>query len=548
MEACAAGNKKPVYLEFKYTGLSCNGAINSQVKDECEQFSPNMELPEVVRIVAKSKKGVIIHDAIVKQNALITFTGADQDIVMDDVTKTKKGKNEDKSKSKKKNGFGSEIMIMIMKDSEVLQTIAIHTSCSDPLIKGDQFGGLELIYASATLLALEDPGPGTCDLDVLSDPCEELEKDFTALTFIYSQTKCQVPFSQPQNKGSCNDIQDITSAFGEKVSIIAFQDKKDLVVTPAGNVGPGDAVTIGHPDGFKGNEITVEIQTTEDEPKLVQKLRIHISCSAPLFAQFGSLKHTEITDANGETRSRLSEVELQYSVKNPNQVPIKAQINQITRQPCADKEQSLDVEVDVEEGGTTTITLNISVDQFLGGLVYTVATMETKTTGGSKCGESESSFEFTINRPTSCESGGSKSLKPGTITFRYTGGGCEDQDHDQEVECTATNGMSFAEVDQDPALIEVQDKKGNVLFSDYVEIGATFDVPKPQEGGETGFELTPDIYLSSGSIEALKIHTSCSKPLQVGNQFAFVTVEGWVSKSGRLIGNPSSVPDDCVQA
>jgi len=96
-------------------------------------------------------------------------------------------------------------------------------------------------------------------------------------------------------------------------------------------------------------------------------------------------------------------------------------------------------------------------------------------------------------------------------------------------------GISFIELkytDSLPIYVEVY-LKNVPLGSFHVEKGDTFVV---EATDETGGKLHPEIKLVSNGIELTKIHTSCSKPINIGDEhgdFIIVDLEKLPPKSGK---------------
>jgi hypothetical protein len=109
-------------LQFKYTGASCAASNNPQSgKATC---SGDPAGAEPVRIIVTSKDGkTTYYDSLVDSVDLgETFTAA-----------APAGKS-----------FAADTVVRIYKGGTLLQTLGIHTSCSQPIAVGNKFGSLEL--------------------------------------------------------------------------------------------------------------------------------------------------------------------------------------------------------------------------------------------------------------------------------------------------------------------------------------------------------------------------------------------------------------------
>ena len=164
-----------------------------------------------------------------------------------------------------------------------MQTLKIHTSCSQPLAIGDGFGGVEV--AAFNPLAL------------VASLCDDLGKP-KELTFMYTGDDCDARDNDQGKKAKCDGDLGPTAP----VTIIyTGRHPGDISVTPSTGIAIGDPVTIkanGGRDRLPSNtklEITNGVGT--------QKLEIHTSCSRPVDIgdQFGSLELIEFVSKSGVT-------------------------------------------------------------------------------------------------------------------------------------------------------------------------------------------------------------------------------------------------------
>jgi len=119
--SCADG--KPIQLTFQYTGQDCSASINLGKKDSCSDTG-FLNDPVGFELTGKGKKAdKFIVDPITGINV--------GDLVT--VTSSTPGKR-----------LSSSLNIGISDTDDDLQNLSIHTSCSDPLNVGDQFGSMLL--------------------------------------------------------------------------------------------------------------------------------------------------------------------------------------------------------------------------------------------------------------------------------------------------------------------------------------------------------------------------------------------------------------------
>jgi len=116
--------------------------------------------------------------------------------------------------------------------------------------------------------------------------------------------------------------------------------------------------------------------------------------------------------------------------------------------------------------------------------------------------------------------------KVGDITFKYTGGGCAASDNDQpsdKVSCEDADAIDdIIAVSVTGAGGKDADKVYGVSTSPVAPDGEFTITPAV---GKTKLEAQSTIVLTnSGGTETNEIHTSCSQPLAVGNQFGSLLV------------------------
>jgi SdrD B-like domain len=107
--------------------------------------------------------------------------------------------------------------------------------------------------------------------------------------------------------------------------------------------------------------------------------------------------------------------------------------------------------------------------------------------------------------------------KPASLTFRYTGQSCAASNNPQDGKALCSGDPAFA-----PSVnIEFSDGGSLVYFSGTVALDSTF-VVAPASIGQSSFKANSyvKIYSLSGTLlQSLAIHTSCSQPLGVGDQY-----------------------------
>jgi hypothetical protein len=131
-ELCVGSGKtkvKPTELDLQYTGGTCASSNNSQSKFACTDFSGGPQMTQPVRILFTDKSSPTDSKALVF---------LDQSGVMLNQTVTAKASNA------KQTNFKADSYIHIFSGSTLRETVKMHTSCSQPLIPGEQFGAIKL--------------------------------------------------------------------------------------------------------------------------------------------------------------------------------------------------------------------------------------------------------------------------------------------------------------------------------------------------------------------------------------------------------------------
>ena len=133
-----------------------------------------------------------------------------------------------------------------------------------------------------------------------------------------------------------------------------------------------------------------------------------------------------------------------------------------------------------------------------------------------------------------CEDG----QKPQMLKMEYTGEGCDASNHSQDpgkVSCWGDPNYAS------PVRIIATDKedpfhdKAKVFFDGQVALGGTFNIDAVS-GGAT--KLKADTYVSifdldNNILQTIKFHTSCSQPLNIGDQFGSLIIVGGIMTTGK---------------
>ncbi|MHC5005626.1 MAG: DUF7467 domain-containing protein [Planctomycetota bacterium] len=256
-DACLGGSccefGKPVQLVMRYTGDDCSATWHDQDPDkvECDDFGP---LPDSVYILA--------NDSDSPDDGDVWFAGTvllDELFVIDAFNA-----GEDKLSS------NTWVYIYDVQGGTLLQKVRFHTSCSQPLETGYQFGALLLVDC----VGEDEPIPGQC--------CPS-GSDLQALLLEYTGDDCSATMHN-QNSGSveCEDF----GPLPDTVRIIANK-KSDPFDDPIWFDG-----IVSLSEEFEANALnagqsklggTTYIHVLDpDSNAVLQTVEFHTSCSQPV--------------------------------------------------------------------------------------------------------------------------------------------------------------------------------------------------------------------------------------------------------------------------
>ena len=261
---CCADGIKPTLLALRYTGEDCSATDTAQDADKVSCDGDPGFAPEVM-IVASDDDDPYANDAKVYFEGTVLLDG------IFEMTAANAG--EDK--------FASSSWVHIFDlNGNLLQTVGFHTSCSQPLFKGDQFGSLRLENCGS------DDGGDNGD-NVCADGKPQI------LFMEYTGEDCSASDnSQGDGKTSCTgDPQSAMTVF-----IIANDSDNPADDSNVWFMGEVDINTIFELSALSGGETRFKSNTwvhilDVNTGETLQRVQFHTSCSQPLFRgnQFGSL-------------------------------------------------------------------------------------------------------------------------------------------------------------------------------------------------------------------------------------------------------------------
>ncbi|MHC5002499.1 MAG: DUF7467 domain-containing protein, partial [Planctomycetota bacterium] len=272
-DCCAFG--KPRALTMEYTGDDCSATMHGQDdnKVRCDDYVD--ELPETVYVLATDKSNPS------SNGAKVWFEGVVSMGQTFDIDAANEGKKKLKSTT--------WIHVFDESGSELLQSMKFNTSCSQPLIQGDQFGSALLVDC----VGEDEPVEGDC--------CDAGKPRM--LSMEYTGDDCSATMhGQADNKVSCDDYID---GLPDTVFVLATDksnpNSNGAKVWFEGVVSMGETFDIDAAnEGKKKLKSTTWIHVFDETGlSLLQSVKFHTSCSQPLVQgdQFGSAR---LADCIGE--------------------------------------------------------------------------------------------------------------------------------------------------------------------------------------------------------------------------------------------------------
>ncbi|MEZ4266633.1 MAG: hypothetical protein R3F39_09665 [Myxococcota bacterium] len=389
-----------------------------------------------------------------------------------------------------------------------LEVVELHTSCSKSLSAGDQFGSFLVVELTTTeggttVIPSDEGDGGATECSISVDPVGTgCPGKLTTLSLRYMGGSCADTSQNQGGKLVCaGDTVDASP-----VRIIV-RDRSDggTVLHDESGVGLGTIITASAAIDSKGtlpSNTYVEIRS--ESGALLQRLTIHTSCSQPLALgdRFGAMSVTGMGGDKGDVLSLSSPITYSYVVSNPS---LEAAVVDVF-----DSELGvIATGLVIEAGGQRVLTVSAEISQD----TITVATVSGVTVSGGVCAGDTATSTVTVDAAAqgglSCEDG-----KPAQLVFEYTGESCSATTNAQEGKATCTgnpNGAAPVQAVAGSPQDVMVSNGGSLAVGDIFTITAMGDRLK----SETVLEIRQDGAL----LQSLAIHTSCSKPLVVGDQF-----------------------------
>jgi hypothetical protein len=301
--------------------------------------------------------------------------------------------------------------------------------------------------------------------------------------------------------------------------IYTGKDASKIIVSPSDGIELGD---VFHVIATGRKELHAETKLEAADGGAY--VNIHTSCSQPLGVgdRFGPFEVVSFVGKDGVLHASGSEVKYTYIVTNPN-------ATSIDNVSIVDDQIGVIVSgLSLEPGESAAYEAFQMISEDTTNVAFATA-----DSGGGFCAEAVASATVTVVAPPPPPepprgSGlcADKESKPATVFFEYTGEGCDASTNLQE-------GKFVCSGDPDGAtpisvVFEGKDASKTVVTpSSGIAIGSVFSIAR-QDGRKLRAETKFQIRQGGETLQSLNVHTSCSKPLAVGDKFGGVTLTNFI--------------------
>ena len=480
---------KLTQLVREYTGEGCEGTSHSQDAKKVNCIG-NADGAEDVYVKVTNKKGKRIYAS--KSNVNIGDTI---------LVEASHGKGRDKEDKKKHLDSATKISVYEKKSgkkNEVMESVIFHTSCSQPLNVGDQFGSFKVVSLVSTKGGLVDlpdePTPEPDEPECITElpavaPPHCLGKIGT-MGLRYTGGGCSSSSHSQGDSASC--IGDANSASPVRMVVSDSTDSTIYLDTGTATVELGDVIdaeAVNAGLSVLKNETKVKIYDVNDN--LIESIILHTSCSKPVDIgnRFGSVEIYSLNTTEGSAAGAYP-VEYTYTVTNgsilyplQNVTVIDDVFGEVPGSPISV----------VGPGETATLTLTVLLDEE----TTTTASIVGYVGGIVEC-NSIASATITEEVPPIPQKECTEGIK--ALLLKYTG--------PEILDATVVFSAKF--FDGNPVIYSGVDLVDGVVLTSPMEDGWTIN-----GAGHSKRWLGPKVTISINGISE-EIHTSCSVPLAAG--------------------------------
>jgi hypothetical protein len=426
---------------------------------------------------------------------------------------------------------------------ELLQDVSLHTSCSKPLAVADEFGSMKvvtMIQSDGTVIGgVIDPQEPDDELCTVFNDRTECEKRPTALGFRFHAGVCaDSSHSQDPGKFDCEPANGVS---GQGPFEIRFSDKDGADYVTFNDVNEGDEfeVTAAMSGRSEFNSETF-FDVYDVTGALVQSVRFHSSCSQNLFIgdRYGDLEVVSFTNSEQGFVTANNEVELWYTVTNIGTPPINyiwaGDDNATTPPPFFDGGPPAGDDVWVTMGDDDEVApgdfrVYMRKAQVTADATFTgYAEAQNAGNPAEVCKDDDPVTVLVLTPPTPIYNCTTKpKRKPQALMFEYTGGDCAgSNDQEGKLKCEDFQPLGTEPVQvyykgKDRKKIQIVPDDESVVAGDPVLLEA---IRRKKLHSSSKIEIRR----GGEKLQSMEIHTSCSKPLNVGDKFGSLTLKEYI--------------------
>lgn len=511
---------KLTQLTLRYTGEGCEATEHNQRPGKviCEGDANDAE---PVRILVTDKDGGRVY-------ADVPSVPLDGEIVA-------------AAENAGENHFKAETRVTIFNaDGVEIESVLFHTSCSQPLAPGNQFGSMfvqGMITTNGGEVIFEEPTE-ECITEFLPSTGDQCDGKLINLELRYNGGDCsQTDHSQDPRKVSC----DGNAGEAEPVRILVTNKNGNRVYADVESVQLGGIVLASAANAGRGHfDAETKVRIFDVDENQLQEVKFHTSCSQPLELgnRFGAVEVFGMETTRGGSGSLGAEVEYTYTVTNvctdifSNVTVIDDVFGEVPGSPIPSIQPDETVELMLTEiifeTTTNTVTVTAPDVEILEGVIVDCVGTATATI---------TKLEPPPRGVDCCESGHKLQI----VSAVYTGASCEATHHSQDPNKVFCEGDPMAE---DTVAIRASDKedpnddRAKVWFSGTVNLDEQFDIDA-QNAGKDKLKAKTWVHifdLDGNLLQTVKFHTSCSQPLFEGDEFGSVKVVGCTPEGGPTEG------------
>jgi hypothetical protein len=352
--------------------------------------------------------------------------------------------------------------------------------------------------------------------EIASSPAPNCKGKLKSISLVYTGGDCTISPNDQSGKAECGG-----DAMGAEPVGIAVEDPEKILAS-RDTIGVGEVITLSAIDRSFPSTTRLDLRQGST---ILQSIDIHTSCSKPLNLgdRFGSLEVVTLDTTEGGVQQQGGAVEYLYKVENIGGVDVidLTVIDDVLGEVPGSPVDAL--------GADKTVTMMAGA--FVDADITNTVTVTAQTASGQMCEAQASATVLMVDTPippASCTDG-----KPTELVFEYTGEDCSASNHQQKSRKSECRG--------DPGGAEsvrvVMKKHGGhkklavTPNDESLHVGDLISIATAKGKKDLGRDIKLEIRQGRKKLQSLKIHTSCSRPLSVGDQFGSLILRKFIAKN-----------------